>query len=69
MQDTFIVHSVSHSVGGGIISSREYLDIVSNFTDSTKCTYLSCGKVAMKVHVYTSSFLSVTTSYSAMLIS
>ena len=30
-----------------MIAPREYLDLVSNFMDSTGCRFLSCGKVQL----------------------
>ena len=44
-QDVFILRSVSHSAGGGIIASREYFDIVGNFRDFDDGIYITCGKL------------------------
>ena len=48
------MHSVSYSAGGGIISPREYLDLVSNFKDGVGCTFLSCGRLLFKSRLHLS---------------
>lgn len=45
MQDIFILRSVSNSALAGAINSREFIDLVSNYTNwSGTGVYVSCGK-------------------------
>ena len=41
----FVVRSVSQTAAGGIISSREFLDLISNFKDNEKGIFISCGEL------------------------
>ena len=52
IQDTFILRSVSNSALAGAIHSREFIDLVGNYADSSGAgVYVSSGKGQAFVYI------------------
>ena len=49
-QKTFILHSVTHSAAMGLISPREFIDLVRVERNYDGGKYFACGKTSHSIH-------------------